>query len=80
MNFVRMPAERVANADLLENSARSGTAGRPAILFVLGIDRSGTSALTRVLSLCGGTLPARMRAADRVQLFGAAGRGGGRGV
>ncbi len=38
------------------------TAGRnpakPIILFVLGMARSGTSALTRVLSLCGAALPA----------------------
>lgn len=30
---------------------------RPVALFVLGMARSGTSALTRVLSLCGGALP-----------------------
>jgi hypothetical protein len=34
--------------------------GRPVALFVLGTPRSGTSPLTRVLSLCGGTLPAGM--------------------
>ncbi|MGE2721060.1 sulfotransferase family protein [Mycolicibacterium celeriflavum] len=33
------------------------TAARPVVLFVLGVNRSGTSALARVLSLCGGTLP-----------------------
>ncbi len=27
------------------------------VIFVLGMGRSGTSALTRVLSLCGATLP-----------------------
>ena len=37
--------------------ARSGTAGRPVALFVLGFGRSGTSALTRALSLCGAALP-----------------------
>lgn len=37
---------------------------RPMILFVLGPQRSGTSAITRVLSLCGGTLPAGMLGAD----------------
>ncbi|OBH66032.1 hypothetical protein A5685_18060 [Mycobacterium colombiense] len=37
---------------------------RPVVLFVLGPQRSGTSALTRVLSLCGGTLPAAMLGAD----------------
>lgn len=40
---------------------RAGAAaGSPVLLFVLGTNRSGTSALTRVLSLCGGTLPARL--------------------
>ena len=33
-------------------------------LFVLGVSRSGTSALTRVLSLCGGTLPAALAGAN----------------
>lgn len=46
-------------------AAQSGTAARPVALFVLGMFRSGTSALTRVLSLCGGTLPAgKLIAAD----------------
>ncbi len=34
------------------------------VLFVLGAGRSGTAALTRVLSLCGGALPAGMLGAD----------------
>ena len=34
------------------------TAAKPIALFVLGFGRSGTSALTRVLSLCGAALPA----------------------
>jgi hypothetical protein len=42
----------------------TGTVDRPVALFVLGMPRSGTSALTRVLSLCGGTLPADLEAAD----------------
>jgi hypothetical protein len=37
--------------------ARPGSAARPVVVFVLGMARSGTSALTRVLSLCGGGLP-----------------------
>ncbi|OBI14947.1 sulfotransferase family protein [Mycobacterium sp. E2497] len=37
---------------------------RPVIVFVLGPQRSGTSAITRVLSLCGATLPAGMLGAD----------------
>lgn len=41
-------------------AARSGTLARPVILFVLGVNRSGTSALARVLSLCGGSLPPRL--------------------
>lgn len=35
----------------------TGSRTRPLALFVLGMHRSGTSLLTRVLSLCGGTLP-----------------------
>ena len=44
--------------------AQGGTATRPVVLFVLGMGRSGTSALTRVLSLCGATLPTGMMGAD----------------
>ncbi len=40
------------------------TSGRPVALFVMGMGRSGTSAITRVLSLCGGTLPAGMVGAN----------------
>lgn len=49
---------------MTDQSAQSGTAVRPVILFVLGMGRSGTSALTRVLSLCGATLPGGMMGAD----------------
>jgi hypothetical protein len=50
---------------LVTAAAQSGTAARPVALFVMGMARSGTSALTRVLSLCGGTLPAgRLIGAD----------------
>ncbi|MEB4212255.1 sulfotransferase family protein [Mycobacterium sp. 94-17] len=38
-------------------AAQNKTEGRRVALFVLGMNRSGTSALTRVLSLCGGVLP-----------------------
>ncbi|WP_373121604.1 sulfotransferase family protein [Mycobacterium marinum] len=41
-------------------AADTGTAARPVALFVLGMPRSGTSALTRALSLCGGSLPAKL--------------------
>ncbi len=41
-------------------AAETGKAARPVILFVMGINRSGTSALTRVLSLCGGALPTKL--------------------
>ncbi len=57
----RQPAD---GADFPEQSTRSETAVRPVALFVLGMARSGTSALTRVLSLCGSTLPAGMCGAD----------------
>lgn len=42
----------------------SETAKKPVALFVLGMGRSGTSALTRVISLCGAALPARLLGAD----------------
>jgi hypothetical protein len=51
-------------------TAQSGTAARPVVLFVLGMARSGTSALTRVLSLCGGTLPAGLVGANRDNRLG----------
>jgi hypothetical protein len=43
---------------------QKGAVSRPVVLFVLGMGRSGTSALTRVLSLCGATAPAGMLGAD----------------
>ena len=46
-------------------AAQTGTAARPVALFVMGVPRSGTSALARVLALCGATLPAGMKGADR---------------
>ncbi|HTD38716.1 MAG TPA: sulfotransferase [Candidatus Limnocylindrales bacterium] len=36
----------------------------PDIVFLVGMHRSGTSALTRVLSLCGGALPVRLLPPD----------------
>ena len=45
--------------------AGGGTGARPLALFVLGMTRSGTSALARVLSLCGGTLPPRLIGASK---------------
>ena len=47
-----------------ELNAQSGTAARPVALFVIGFGRSGTSALTRVLSLCGAALPPRLLGAN----------------
>ncbi len=44
--------------------AQTETAALPVALFVMGMARSGTSALTRALSLCGGTLPAGMAGAN----------------
>lgn len=38
--------------------------GRPVLLFVMGMARSGTSAITRVISLCGGVLPAALAGAN----------------
>jgi hypothetical protein len=47
-----LPAEHTQSVD------------RSVALFVMGVSRSGTSALTRVLSLCGGTLPAELEGAN----------------
>jgi hypothetical protein len=49
---------------LVTPAAQTGTAARPVVLFVLGMGRSGTAALARVLSLCGAALPAGMFGAD----------------
>jgi hypothetical protein len=49
---------------LVTPAAQTGTAARPVALLVLGVHRSGTSAITRVLSLCGGTLPAGLVGAN----------------
>lgn len=40
------------------------------IVFVLGMGRSGSSALTRVLSLCGAVLPANLLGGDEDNLLG----------
>jgi hypothetical protein len=45
-------------------AGQTGTAARPVALFVMGTPRAGSSALTRVLSLCGGGLPAELKGAD----------------
>lgn len=60
------PAGNVVNYNRFREKCctGSGAATRPMVLFVLGPQRSGTSALTRVLSLCGGTLPTAMLGAD----------------
>lgn len=55
----------VAKRAFVTPAAQNGTAAHRVVLFVLGAPRSGTSALTRVLSLCGGALPTGMAGADR---------------
>jgi hypothetical protein len=47
-----------------------GTAARPTALFVLGMARSGTAALTRVLSLSGAALPPAMVGASKSNPLG----------
>lgn len=54
----------VDNRDVVDNPVGSTIIPHPVVLFVLGTQRSGTSAMTRVLSLCGGTLPTGMLGAD----------------
>jgi len=45
-------------------ATQTGTATRPVALLVMGSGRSGTSALARILSLCGAALPPGMMGAD----------------
>jgi hypothetical protein len=47
-----------------------GSSARSSIVFVLGMGRSGSSALTRVLSLCGGVLPTDLLGGDEDNLLG----------
>ena len=48
-------------SDALVGDSQSGKKPLPRrAILILGMHRSGTSALTRVLSLCGGTLPQRI--------------------
>lgn len=46
------------------STGHTGAARRPVALFVMGVQRSGTSALARVLSLCGAALPGGLLSAD----------------
>ena len=55
---------------VIAGSGQGGTAVRPVALFVVGVQRSGSSALTRVLSLCGATLPRRLMGADSGNALG----------
>lgn len=71
MGFAMTPAPTSKSADsaatggdLPPPTVRYRGETRPVALFVMGMARSGTSALTRVLSLCGSTLPAGMCGAD----------------
>lgn len=49
---------------MTDREVQTDTASRPVVLFILGMGRSGTSALTRALSLCGVALPTGMMGAD----------------
>lgn len=69
VNCLRIPPDRV-NPPVIcgYDSAQKGVTmlsdpRRPTVVFVLGMFRSGTSALTRVLSLSGATLPPAMMGA-----------------
>ncbi|MGO4442447.1 sulfotransferase family protein [Mycobacterium sp. 2YAF39] len=61
---IARPEESVASEHLSEEIAKRGTNTKTVALFVVGAQRSGTSALARVLSLCGGALPTGMLGAD----------------
>ncbi len=51
-------------------AAQTGTVPRPVALFVRGVSQSGKSTLTRVLSLCGGTLPPGLAGASAIKPLG----------
>src|SRR6476661_7038704 len=57
-------AESLVIENFSEEFIENGAGARPLVVFVLGAQRSGTSALARVLSLSGGTLPSGMLGAD----------------
>lgn len=54
----------------MTGAAERKSAARPVALFVLGMGRSGTSAIARVLSLCGGELPTGVLGADAINPAG----------
>ncbi|BBY96207.1 hypothetical protein MGALJ_58760 [Mycobacterium gallinarum] len=57
-------ADSIVNGVMRVSAAtQPGDGTRPVALFIVGMPRSGTSALTRVLSLCGAALPARLHGA-----------------
>ena len=56
--------ERRLDRVLARPRGRSPPGESPVIVFVFGMGRSGTSALARALSLCGGVLPATLLGAD----------------
>ncbi len=51
-------------------TAVGGAAGRATVLFVFGMGRSGSSALARVLSFCGATLPGALIEATEANPLG----------
>ena len=52
------------SAALAAGAPSGGQVARRRAILILGMHRSGTSALTRLLSLCGGTLPQRIIGPD----------------
>jgi hypothetical protein len=56
--------ERRLDRGLARPPGGSPSGESPLIVFVFGMGRSGTSALARALSLCGGVLPATLLGAD----------------
>lgn len=54
----------------MEAAAGNAGSGRPTALFVMGSGRSGSSALTRMLSHCGGALPSALVGATKDNVRG----------
>jgi len=67
---VKKHPERIVSSSKSSKSTNTPTTDtaplvKPTCLLVLGMHRSGTSALTRVLNIAGATLPKRMMGADK---------------
>ncbi|MBY0291200.1 MAG: MFS transporter [Mycobacteriaceae bacterium] len=64
VSLIGYTAQQVGQAQEMTKTPDAQAPARRVLLFVLGSARSGTSAITRLLSLCGGSLPPGIVSAD----------------